>query len=97
MVHDALLSSGRSNESKHGWCGHGRSDGVRGVEVRNCRTQIRRRNSVRGNGGDEAFSRKGVHRGGRPTAIRAVGVFTHGVPTGQLKPSPPGVEVEVWV
>ena len=65
------------------------------MEVRNCSTQKRGGNSVRGSSGDEVFSRNGVDGGGRPTAIRAVYAFTYGVPTGQLKSNPPGVEVEV--
>ena len=67
------------------------------MEVRNCSTQIRKGNSVRGSGGDDAFSRNGAHRGGCPTAVHAVCAFTYGVPTGQLKPNPPGVDVKVWV
>ena len=35
----------------------------------------------------------GVHRGGRPTTVRAVWAFTYGVPTRQLKPDPQGAEV----
>ena len=70
---------------------------MRGVKVFNRRTQIRRGDSVRGNGGDEAFSRNGVHRGGRPNAVRTVCTFMHSVPTGQLKPDPPEVKAEVWV
>ena len=37
----------------------------------------------------------GVHRGGRPTAVRAVCASTYSVPTGQLKPDPQGIEVDV--
>ena len=36
-----------------------------------------------------------VHRGGRPTAARAVYSFTYGAPTGQLKLDQQGVEVDV--
>ena len=64
------------------------------MDVRNCNTQIRRGKSVRGSSGDEVFLLNGVHRGGRPNAVRAVCAFTYGVPTGQLKPNPPGVEIE---
>ena len=61
------------------------------------RRYMGRGESVRGSGGDGAFSRNG-DRGGRPTTVRAVCAFTYGVPTGQLKPNPPaGIEVEVWV
>ena len=41
--------------------------------------------------------RNGIHRGGRPTSVRAVCAFTYGVPTGQLTPNQPGVGGEFWV
>ena len=87
----------RRAAGEHKWHGHRRSDELRGAEARNCITQIRRANSVRGSGGDEAFSRNGVHRGGRRTSVRAVRAFTHGVSRGQLNPNRPGVEEQVWV
>ena len=62
--------------------GHGRSYGVRGVEVRLRRTQIRRGNSVRGGGRCEVFSRKGVHRGRRPTVVRSVYALAYSIPEG---------------
>ena len=40
--------------------------GVRGVTVRNRRTQTNRVNSLRRRSGGEAFSPNGVYRGGRP-------------------------------
>ena len=57
-VRDVLLSNEKSSESQHGWHGHRRSDGIRGADVRNCTTQIRRGDSFRGSGGDETFSSK---------------------------------------
>ena len=56
--------------------------------VRNRRKQIRRGNSVRRCGGSEASSRNGVHRGGRPIAVRTVCTLMYNDPTGQLMPSP---------
>ena len=53
--------------------------------------------SVRRRGGREAYSRNGVHLGGRPIAVRAVCTFMHSVPTGQLTQNPLEAKVEVWV
>ena len=50
-------------------------------------TQIHRVNSLRRRGGGEAFSPNGVHKGGRPAAIRRVCTFVHSVCTGLWKPN----------
>ena len=71
---------------------------VRGVEVRNRRTQIRWGNSVHGSGGgSEAFSRNGVPRGERPTAVRTVRTFIYSISTGQLTPNSQEAKLEVVV
>lgn len=44
--------------------------GIRGLDVRQRRTQIRGDNSVRGGGRGETCSRNGAHRGRRPIAVR---------------------------
>lgn len=67
--------------------GHGRSYGVRRVKIRNHRTQILRGDSVRRRDGDETFSPNGVHRGGRPAAVRAVYTFVHRISARQSKPN----------
>ena len=59
------------------------------------RRYIRRGNSVCRSGGSEAFSRNGVRRGQRPTTVRTVLTLIYSVPTGQLKPKPLEVKVEV--
>ena len=56
-----------------------------------------RGNGVGGSGGSEAFSRNGVHRGGRPLAARRSCTFMYRVPTGQLMPNPLEAKVELWV
>ena len=54
--------------------------------------QTHRVNSVRRRGGGEAFSRTGVHRGGRPAAVREVCTFVHSVCTGLSKPNLLGIK-----
>ena len=86
----------RRAAGEHKWHGHRRSDGLRGAEARKCITQKRRANSVRGSGGDEAFSQKWRPSGLTPYRCPS-SLFTYGVPTGQLKPNRQGVDVDVWV
>ena len=47
-------------------------------------------------GGMKRPRENGIHRGGHPTAIRAVCAFTYSVPTRQLKPDPQGADIDVW-
>ena len=67
---------------------------------RNSATVLRRYVEVTASGAAAGMKRSrenGVHRGGRPTAVRAVCSLTYGVPPGQLKPNRQGAEVEAWV